>query len=169
MSRRAGFCERTYRWSWAVAERPAVRRAVASSWFDRALAVTFVLLSLVELIRRTHPLAAVGVSAAAQLAVSGADFAGDFAPASVTPVVFILAYSCGAHAPFRRGLAAVVGLAAAMQVSMGFADFPNVEILFITIAPWWVGWEVGRRRRLVSALDERTRELEAEEDAFVAL
>ena len=193
MSRRAGFCERTYRWSWAVAERPAVRRAVASSWFDRALAVTFALLSLVELIarpdepgsalaailvvlvcatlavRRTHPVAAVCVSAAAQLAVSGADFAGDSAPASGTPVVFILAYSCGAHGPFRRGLAAVVGLAAAMQVSMGFADFPNVEILFITIAPWWVGWEVGRRRRLVSALDERTRELEGEEDAFVAL
>jgi signal transduction histidine kinase len=166
---------------------------VASSWFDRALAVTFALFSLVELIarpdepdsalaavlvvlvcvtlivRRTHPVAAVAVSAAALLAVSSADFAGDFAPASAAPVVFILAYSCGAHAPFRRGLAAVVGLAAAMQVSTGFADFPNVEILFMTIAPWWVGWEVGRRRRLVSALDERTRELEAEEDAFVGL
>ena len=193
MSRRAGFCERTYRWSRAVAERPAIRRAVASSWFDRALAVTFALISLVELntrsdaphsalaavlvvlvcatliVRRTHPVAAVGVSAAAMLAASGADSAGGFAPASATLVVFTLTYSCGAHAPFRRGLAAVVGLAAALQVSTGFADFPNVEILFLTIAPWWVGWEVGRRRRLVSALDERTRELEAEEDAFVEL
>jgi signal transduction histidine kinase len=56
-----------------------------------------------------------------------------------------------------------------MQVSAGFADFPNVEILFIIIPPWWVGWEIGRRRRLVDALHERTRELEAEEDAFVAL
>jgi signal transduction histidine kinase len=84
-------------------------------------------------------------------------------------VVFILAYSCGAHAPFRRGLAAVASLVAAMQVSVGFAEFPNVEILFLTLAPWWVGWEVGRRRRLVSALDERTRELEAEQEAFVRL
>jgi signal transduction histidine kinase len=166
---------------------------VASRWFDLALAVTFALLSAVELltrhdagntalaavlvalscltlvVRRSHPVVAVAVSAAALLGVAGTDLNGDFPPVGAAPVIFILAYSCGAHAPFRRGLAAIVGLIAAMQVSMGFADFPNVEILFMTIPPWWVGWEVGRRRRLVSELDERTSELEAEEEAFVAL
>jgi signal transduction histidine kinase len=166
---------------------------VASRWFDLALAVTFALLSAVELltrhdagntalaavlvalscltlvVRRSHPVVAVAVAAAALLGVAGTDLKGDFPPVGAAPVMFILAYSCGAHAPFRLGLAAIVGLIAAMQVSVGFADFPNVEILFITIPPWWVGWEVGRRRRLVSELDERTSELEAEEETFVAL
>jgi signal transduction histidine kinase len=166
---------------------------VASRWFDLALAVTFALLSAVELltrhdagntalaavlvalscltlvVRRSHPVVAVAVAAVALLGVAGTDLKGDFPPVGAAPVMFILAYSCGAHAPFRLGLAAIVGLIAAMQVSVGFADFPNVEILFITIPPWWVGWEVGRRRRLVSELDERTRELEAEEETFVAL
>jgi len=166
---------------------------VASSWFDRTLAVTFALVSLVELttrpdapdsalaallvvlvcstlvIRRRHPVAAVAVTAAALLGASGTDFEGDFLPVTAAPVMFILAYSCGVHAPFRRGLLGVIGLIAATQVSMGFSEFPNVEILFTTLAPWRVGWEVGRRRRLVSALDERTRELEAAQDAFVGL
>jgi signal transduction histidine kinase len=166
---------------------------VASWWFDLALAVTFALFSAVELltrhdagntalaavlvalscltlvVRRSHPVVAVAVAAVALLGVAGTDLKGDFPPVGAAPVMFILAYSCGAHAPFRLGLAAMVGLIAAMQVSVGFADFPNVEILFITIPPWWVGWEVGRRRRLVSELHERTSELEAEEETFVAL
>ena len=137
---------------------------------DSALAALLVVLVCSTLVvRRRHPVAAVAVLGAAVLAASGADFEGDFPPVTATPVVFILAYSCGAHAPFRRGLAAVAGLVAAMQVSVGFSEFPNVEILFVTLAPWWVGWEVGRRRRLVIALDERTRELEAEQDVFVRL
>jgi signal transduction histidine kinase len=166
---------------------------VAGSWFDRALAAAFAVISLVELfarpdmtdsvlapllvllvcstlaVRRSHAVAAVTVVAAALLAAGVADFAGDFPPATSVPVIFILCYSCGAHEPRRRGLLAVAGLVAATQVSMGFSEFPNVEILFTTLAPWWVGWEVGRRRRLVSALDERTRELEAAQDDFVRL
>jgi signal transduction histidine kinase len=165
---------------------------VASTWFDLALAVTFALLSAVELLtrhdagntalaavlvalscltlvlRRSHSVVAVAVAVAALLGVVGTDLKGDFPPVGAAPVMFILAYSCGAHAPFRRGLAAIVGLVAAMQVSVGFSEFPNIEILFVTIPPW-VGWEVGRRRRLVSELDERTSELEAEEETFVAL
>jgi signal transduction histidine kinase len=137
---------------------------------DSALAALLVVPVCATLVvTRRHPVAAVAVFAAALLAASGAGFEGDFPPVSAAPVMFILAYSCGAHAPLRRGLIAVVGLIAAAQVSVGFSEFPNVEILFTTLAPWWVGWEVGRRRRLVSALDERTRELEAEEDAFVRL
>jgi signal transduction histidine kinase len=166
---------------------------VASRWFDLALAVTFALLSVVEMltrpeagtpalaallyalvcstlvVRRSQPVVAVAVAAGVLLALSTADVEGAFPGYGASPVIFILAYSCGAHAPFRRGLAAVVGLIAAMQVSTGFADFPNVEIVFMTVPPWWVGWEVARRRRLVSELDERTRELEAEEETFVAL
>jgi signal transduction histidine kinase len=137
---------------------------------DTGLAAVLVALSCLTLVvRRSHPVLAVAVAVAALLGVAGTDLKGDFPPVGAAPVMFILAYSCGAHAPFRRGLAVVVGLIAAMQVSVGFSEFPNVEILFVTIPPWWVGWEVGRRRRLVSALDERTRELEAEEETFIGL
>jgi signal transduction histidine kinase len=176
-----------------VPERSRLSRIVASGWLDPALAVGFTLITLVELftqqnapdsalapflillfcgilvVRRTHPVAAAGVGSAGLLTAAVANFDGDFPPASAFPVMFILSYSCGAHAPLRRGLSAVVGLTVAAQVLEGFSEFPNVEILFGTLAPWWVGWEVGKRRRLVAALDERTRELEAEQEAFVAL
>jgi signal transduction histidine kinase len=176
-----------------MAKRSAWTTFVASGWLDRALAVTFALGSLVELnarpdapdsalaaplvvlvcstlvVRRRHPVAAVAVLVAALLTAAVAGFGGDLPPVSAAPVTFILSYSCGAHAPLRRGLLAVAGLIATAQVSMGFSEFPNVEILFMTLAPWWVGWEVGRRRQLVNALEERTRELEAEQDVFVGL
>lgn len=166
---------------------------MASRSFDVALAGAFALLSWVELLtqpdlhnpglagllagvicstlvlRRRHPVAAVAVTAAALAAASVVDMGGNFPPVSGVPVIFLLAYSCGVHAPVRSGLAAIAGLIVAMQLAAGFADFPNFEILFIAVPPWWVGWEVGRRRRLVSALHERTRELEAEEQSFVAL
>jgi signal transduction histidine kinase len=81
----------------------------------------------------------------------------------------LLAYACGAHAPTKAGLAATVALVIAMQLQMGFAEFPNVEIAIVTLPPWWAGVQVRRRRRLVEALAARTRELEAEEDAFIEL
>jgi signal transduction histidine kinase len=176
-----------------VAEHSAVRRALANPWFDRALAIGFSLICLTQLFgdpsathsvpaallvvalcstvleRRRHPLAAVAFLAAGVLAAAAAGFHGNFPPAAGAPVVFILAYSCGQYSPFRSGLLAVVGLTIAMQVEVGLGNFPNVEIGFLTIAPWWVGWEVGRRRRLVSALRERARELEAAQEDFVRL
>jgi hypothetical protein len=92
-----------------------VRRVVASSWFDLALAVTLALVSSIELltrpdvgdpapavllvavvcltlvVRRSHPVAAVAVAGAALLGVSGADLEGDFPPVGAAPVLFILA------------------------------------------------------------------------------
>jgi signal transduction histidine kinase len=132
-------------------------------------ALLVVLLSATLVVRRTHPLAAVAVFGAGLLVAAAANFEGNFPPDAGAPVMSILSYSCGAHAPFRRGLLAVVGLVVAAQVAMGFSEFPNVEIGFLTLAPWWVGWEIGRRRRLVSALEQRTRELEAEQETFVEL
>jgi signal transduction histidine kinase len=176
-----------------VAERSRVRRVLASRRLDPALAVGFALIALAELfttpdrpdsalapllilvlcgtlvVRRTHPIAAAGAGVAALLVAGIADFDGDLAPGSGVLVIFILCYSCGAHASLRRGLVAVAGLIVAEQVAAGFADFPNFEIAFGTLAPWWAGREVRKRRQLVRALDERTRELEAEQDVFVRL
>ena len=160
-------------------------------WVDPALATALTLLALIGLateadmpgtplaagllvavgatiaFRRTHPLTAAGVAIALLLASAGLD--GSFPPAAAAPIPFLLSYSWGAHAPFRGGVVAVAGLIAASQIAQGFSEFPNVEILFVTLAPWWVGWEVGRRRRLVAELERRTRELERAQDDFVEL
>jgi signal transduction histidine kinase len=119
--------------------------------------------------RRTHPVAATGAAAALLLVAGAAAFEGNYPPEGAAAIGFVLSYSCGAHAPFRDGLLAVAGLVVASQVAQGFSEFPNVEILFVTAAPWWVGWEVGKRRRLVAELERRTRELAAAQHDFVEL
>jgi signal transduction histidine kinase len=132
----------------------------------RALA-WIVALSCPLLVRRSHPVLATGLTAALILAVP--DLSG-FPPAlfkAVLPVV--LSYACGAYAERLPGVAAVLMLSAAVQVHMGFADAPNLEILIGTLPPWWAGSEVRRRRLLVRQLADRTHELEAEEESFVRL
>jgi signal transduction histidine kinase len=132
-----------------------------------ALAWTLAVAATV-LVRRTHPVA--GTWVAALLLAAVPQTVGD-APASsfefLLPI--ILSYACGAHAPTRPGLAATVALTAAIQVHVGFSEFPNLEIALGTLPPWWVGMQVRRRRQLVRELSARTRELEAEEEAFVRL
>jgi signal transduction histidine kinase len=119
------------------------------------------------LLRREHPLIATYAASAVLMAVAPID---DISPAAIVFLVPpILAYSCGAHAPPRQGLLAIVALALALQVEMGFADAPDVEIAVQTLPLWWAGVEVSRRRRLVNELARRTRELAAEEEAFVQL
>jgi signal transduction histidine kinase len=174
-----------------MAERSVASRALASSWFDPALAVALTSVALIELftspeltnslrapilvivigatvaVRRSHPVAAAGVQAAAFLATP--NFDDNFLPDSGAIVASIVAYSCGAHAAQRSGLVAVGALAACMQVGMGFSEFPNFEVYFGTLGPWWVGVQVRRRRLLVSELAERTAQLESEQDAFARL
>jgi signal transduction histidine kinase len=164
---------------------------VASRWFDPALAGSLIGVSLVQLyaapgmtnslrapiavvligaavaFRRSHPLAAAGVQAAVFLATP--NFDDHFLPEVGAIAPSLVAYSCGAHAANRSGLAAVLALAVCMQIGMQFTEFPNFEVYFGTLGPWWVGTQVRRRRRLVSELRERTAQLEAEQDAFARL
>jgi signal transduction histidine kinase len=117
--------------------------------------------------RRSHPQIAAGVQAAVFLATP--DFDDNFLPEVGAIAPSIVAYSCGAHAANRSGLAAVAALAVCMQIGMQFTEFPNFEVYFGTLGPWWVGTQVRRRRRLVGELRERTSQLEAEQDAFARL
>jgi signal transduction histidine kinase len=80
-----------------------------------------------------------------------------------------LCYSCGAYAPLGQGSVAVGTLVVAMQVSMGFSEFPNVEIAFPTLIPFWVGYQVGLRSTLVRHLAAQTRELADEQAVFAEL
>lgn len=178
-----------------MAERFGLGRLLAKRWFDPVLAAALGAVCLVELFtapeparsalsavgvvllaapvaaRRSHPVAAALWGAAVVLTIPLLDPKfGESQPALASAVLpSILCYSCGAHASRRAGLVGVAGLAAGSQVGMGFADFPNVEILFVTLAPWWVGRQVGLRHRLASDLAARAAELEAEEDAFARL
>ena len=174
-----------------MADRFAPGRVLASRWFNLALAGLVMGVALIELltraehtnpatgalavvvlgsavaIRRSRPVVAAGLLAAARLAT--ASYGEDFLPVAGVATASILAYSCGAHASRRSGLGAVAVLAVCLQIAMGFADFPNFEILFVTLGPWWVGLQVDRRRRLAQELRERTVQLEAEQDTFARL
>ena len=121
------------------------------------------------IVRRSRPLLAMGAEVAAFLGVAVASFADKFPPDSLAVFPGVLAYSCGAHAPRRPGLIAAVALYIAMQVSVGFSQFPNVELALLSGGWWWVGRAVRIRRRLVDELSAQTRELEAAEETFVAL
>ena len=120
------------------------------------------------LVARTRPV--IATCATALLVVASPEFTGHFPPgafAYVLPVV--LSYSCGAYATTRKGLLATLALTAALQIHLGFAEAPNLEIAIATLPPWWCGLEVRRRRMLVRELADRTRALEAEEEAFIRL
>jgi signal transduction histidine kinase len=109
------------------------------------------------------------VAFASAVAIALAPAIGADVPGFVVVWPIVATYGCGAYAAPRPGLAASVALAVAMQLQMGFAEAPNLEIAIATIPPWWVGHEVRRRRALVAELAQRTRELEAEEEAFIRL
>lgn len=134
--------------------------ALAAGWI--------VAVGLPLFVRRSHPVA--GTVAASALIAAAPAVIGRSGPGLsgvVLPVV--LAYSCGAYAATGPGLTATATLTVAFQIYTGFADAPNLEILITTLPVWLVGREVRRRRQLVRALADRTRELEAEEEAFVRL
>jgi len=117
-------------------------------------------------ILRTRPIAATLITAALALVVPSP--AGLSAGVAVL-LVCALTYSCGAHASLRQGGFAVGALVVAMQVNAGFSEFPNVEIAFPTLVPFWVGYQVRLRSSLVRRLAARTRELDDEQVAFAEL
>jgi signal transduction histidine kinase len=118
-------------------------------------------------IRRMLPVAGTLIVAAVIAAAAQLGPVAPVAPVSVVPV--LLAYACGAYAQTWPGLAATVALIVALQLYVGFADAPNLEIAVATLPIWWAGREVRQRRQVVRDLTARTRELEREEEAFVRL
>ena len=122
------------------------------------------------LMLRRHPAAAALCEAAALVLIavlSHAQPAPNDAIGSL--IICLLSYFCGARSSLRTGVIAVLALIAASQISIGFSEFPNVEITFVTLVPLWVGYQVGLRNRLVARLAATARELSEEEDAFAQL
>jgi signal transduction histidine kinase len=117
-------------------------------------------------IARTRPVAATLLVAGAILV---APRLGGIASFAGVLLACALTYNCGAHASPRQGGFAVAALVVAIQVNMGFSEFPNVEIAFPTLVPFWVGYQVRQRSLLLSRLADRTRELQDEQVAFTEL
>jgi signal transduction histidine kinase len=73
-----------------------------------------------------------------------------------------VAYACGRYAQLRAGAAGAVVLFGALAAGGDSV----VPVAFCTAAPWLVGRVLRSREDLVDALDARTRELAAEQEAL---
>jgi len=131
--------------------------------------VCAVVLAAPLLVLRSHPPSATLCEAVLLVLISHLSFARPVPEFDSGLIVCALSYCCGAHASLRVGVIAVLALTVAVQVSVGFSDFPNVEIAFSTLVPLWVGHQVRLRGDLVDRLAVRARELAEEEDAFAEL
>ena len=129
----------------------------AAPWLLAALCAPIALLS------RAPVAAAV---AAALVLVLSPDLASGF-PELALIAPGLLAYGCGAYAGPRSGVAGAGILLAGLLV--GVSEAVPVPFVLMTVAPLWIGRQVAGRRILLRALAERTRELEAQEEAFAAL
>jgi len=84
-------------------------------------------------------------------------------------LVSALSFAGGAAAPPRAGAVGTALAWAALMALSGVPDGTWVPITYSILGPWYAGRVVRSRRLLLRALGERTRELEAEQDAYARL
>jgi signal transduction histidine kinase len=107
---------------------------------------------------------AVGAGAMAALFLAGGALDVSF-PGWLLVAVCAISYACGAYGSLRAGALGVALLLVALVLS-GDSAAPFV---LATVGPWAAGYVVRSRQELIGALRDRTRELEAEQDAFARL
>jgi len=78
----------------------------------------------------------------------------------------VAAYACGVYAAKCSGALGAAAVLVGGVIASGGAAVPAI---LATVAPWWTGRQVRRRRALVVQLAERQSELESEQDAFARL
>jgi signal transduction histidine kinase len=83
--------------------------------------------------------------------------------------VAALSFGCGAAPWARAGALGATLLWIALMALSGVPEGTWVPITYSLAGPWYAGRVVLTRRRLTRALDQRTRELEAERDAYARL
>jgi signal transduction histidine kinase len=118
-------------------------------------------------VRRRWPVPAAAVACAALAAVWPLGLAPAVNGALTIPFFltpFLFAYSLGADAGLKTGLAGSVLLAVCLQLSNAGVFNPLGEML--TIGPWLVGRVVLSRRRMTEQLRARNAELRAEQELF---
>ncbi|HWF49985.1 MAG TPA: histidine kinase [Solirubrobacteraceae bacterium] len=115
-----------------------------------------------------RPLVSASVLAAVLVAI-GLGNESDAAPAVSFLAPAIVAYACAVHTGARVAVLAAVALIASFEVATVITSDTWVPDVYIVLAPWFVGRAIGGRRRLVSELEQRTKELEHERRAFALL
>jgi signal transduction histidine kinase len=108
------------------------------------------------------PLAWAGAAAALVALAAAADVS---LPAWLLVPTCALSYVCGAYSSPVVGAAGVVLLLGALRLQESDA----VPLLLATVGPWGVGRAVRSRQELVATLEQRNRELTAEQDAYARL
>lgn len=88
-------------------------------------------------------------------------------PALSIVAVCAVSYACGAYGSLPAGAIGTTVLLAALLVFVSSDSV--VPPLLTTVGPWAAGYIVRTRQELTGALRARTRELEAEQDAFARL
>jgi signal transduction histidine kinase len=88
-------------------------------------------------------------------------------PGLAIVAVCAVSYACGAYGSMPAGAVGATVLLVALLV-LGDSD-SVVPPLLATVGPWAAGYIVRTRQELIGALGARTRELEAEQDAFARL
>jgi signal transduction histidine kinase len=109
---------------------------------------------------------AVVAGAMAGLVIIGSALDVDF-PGLAIVAVCAVSYACGAYGSMPAGAVGAAVLLVALLV-LGGSD-SVVPPLLATVGPWAAGYIVRTRQELIGALGARTRELEAEQDAFARL
>lgn len=107
---------------------------------------------------------AVGAGAMAALFLVGDALDANF-PDWLLIAVCAISYACGAYGSLPAGAVATAILLVALLIP---GDSP-VPFVLATVGPWAAGYIVRSRQELIGALGVRTRELEAEQDAFARL
>lgn len=131
------------------------------------VAAGYVAACLMIMARRRHPIAA-GCAVAGLVLIES--FAGDSGhnPAAMFLVACVLAYAIGGLPHKRAGVAAIVGMLTLLEAGAVLDDGAWVPFLFL-LAPWAGGRVLRSQQEIVTALQQRTRELEAEQDAYARL
>ena len=120
-----------------------------------------------EVARRHGPWA--GAAVALAVLCAGEALVRRQLPDSVLVLVAALAYGAGSYAAPRRGALAAGALLALLLAVSSTRDGTWVPQTICVAGPWLAGRAVRSRRLLVAALERRTRELAAEEEALARL
>ena len=113
-------------------------------------------LSVAVVLRRSHPVGAVGLALAGGLTYAAAGYPPEIAPAALLPIY--TAANCLAEAPSRR-LLAVAFLVTALAATLGPGP-TNTTVPLLVAGAWFLGRYARARRLYTEELEAKNRELE---------
>ena len=131
------------------------------------VAVAFVATCLALLARRRHVLAA-GCAVGGIVLIEGIVGNAGHNPTAMLLVPCVLAYGIGASSDMPTSVAAIATMIGLIVAGVAIDHNPLVPFVFL-LAPWAGGRLMRSQQEIVAALEQRTHELAAEQDAYARL